>query len=66
MAGAPAVITASHRPVEQGWMPPSLAGHHHLPSESLLYAGACLNLLLCRDTDFCLLIGIGLYLLRTW
>jgi hypothetical protein len=65
-AGAPATITASPRPVEQGRAPPSLAGDHHRPGESLLCAGACLGLLHCRDADFCLLIGIGLRLLCAW
>jgi hypothetical protein len=62
-AGAPAAITASHHPVEQRRMPPSLAGHCRRPGESLLCANACLGLLLCRDAGFYLLIGIGLCLL---
>jgi hypothetical protein len=45
-------------------MPP-LVGHRHHPCESLLWAGACLGLLLCRDAGFFLLIGVGLHLLRT-
>jgi hypothetical protein len=63
-AGAPTAIFASRHLIEQGRTPP-LAGHHHLPGESLLYAGACLGLLLCCDIGFCLLIGVGLRLLRT-
>jgi hypothetical protein len=66
VARAPTAITASRRPVEQGWMPPSLARHRRRLGESLLYVGACLGLLLYCDISFCLLIGIGLHLLRTW
>jgi hypothetical protein len=62
VAGAPTAIVASCRPVVQGWMPP-LVGPHHRPGKSLLCAGACLGLLLYRDAEFCLLIGIGLHLL---
>jgi hypothetical protein len=65
VAGAPAAFTASHRPIEQGRMPLSLVVHRRQPSESLLCVGTCLGLLLCRDTDFSLLIGVGLRLLRT-
>jgi hypothetical protein len=56
-AGAPAMITINCHPAEQGQAPPCLAGHHHQPGESLLYAGAFLCLLLCCDT-------IGLRLLH--
>jgi hypothetical protein len=60
MAGAPVVITANRHPIEQGRMPPSLAGHCRRPGEC---ASARLALLLCRDIGFCLLIGVGLCLL---
>jgi hypothetical protein len=60
MAVAPSAITTSRHPIEQGCMPPSLVGHRRRPGESLLCAGACLGLLLCRDTGFCLLIGVEL------
>jgi hypothetical protein len=62
--GAPVVITANHRPTEQGQTPPSLVGHRRQPGESLLCAGARLGLLLYRGTSFCLLISIGLCLLH--
>jgi hypothetical protein len=58
-AGAPAAIAASRCSIEQGQTPP-LVEHRRQPSESLLYAGACLGLLLCRDTILYLLIGTGL------
>jgi hypothetical protein len=64
MVGAPAAITANCRPAEQGQMPPSLVEHHRQPSEPLLYAGTRLGLLLCRDANFFLLIGIGFCVLR--
>jgi hypothetical protein len=59
VAGALATITTNRRPTEQGRSHPSLAGHHHQPGESLLCVNAHLGLLLCRDTGFCLLIGVG-------
>jgi hypothetical protein len=59
------MIAASRHPVEQGWMPP-LVRHHHQPGGSLLCAGAFLGLLLCHDTDLCLLIGVGPRLLHMW
>jgi hypothetical protein len=62
-AEAPAMITISCRLVTQGRMP-SLVEHHRRPSESLLCAVAFLVLLLCRDIDFCLLIGVGPHLLH--
>jgi hypothetical protein len=65
VVGAPIAITASRRPVEQGRMPPSLVGHRRQPGESLLYADACLGLLLCRHGGFCLFIGVGFRILRT-
>jgi hypothetical protein len=57
------MIASSYHPIEQGRMP-SLVEHHRRPSESLLYVGACLGLLLCHDVDFYLLIGVGLCLLH--
>jgi hypothetical protein len=63
IAGAPIVIAASCRPVMQGQIPPLLRPHRRL-GESLLHAGAPLGLLLCHDAGFCLLIGVGLHLLR--
>jgi hypothetical protein len=71
MANVPATqaliaITASCRPIEQGWIPPSLARHRRRLGETLLCVSACLGLLLYRDISFCLLIGIGIHLLRTW
>jgi hypothetical protein len=63
IGGAPAAITASCRPVAQGRMPPLVGPRRH-PSESLLCADARLGLLLCRDVGFCLLLGVGLRLLR--
>jgi hypothetical protein len=63
--GDPTMITTSRHPVEQGWTPPSLAGHHHQPGESLLCVGTYLGLFLCHDVGFCLLIGIWLHLLHT-
>jgi hypothetical protein len=63
--GAPAMITASLRSIEQGRVPPSLARHRRRPGESLLYASACLGFYLCGDADFFLLIGVGLRLLHT-
>jgi hypothetical protein len=64
MARAPAVITTNRRPTEQGQTPPSLARHQHQPGESLLCGEGCLGFLLCRDANFCLLIGVGLRLHR--
>jgi hypothetical protein len=58
------MISASSHPVTQGRMPP-LVGHPRMPGESLLYAGAYLGLMLCRDASFYLLIGIGPCLLHT-
>jgi hypothetical protein len=55
----PAVITASHHPIEQRWMPPPV-GHLHRPGVSLTCAGACLGLLLCHDADLRFFIGVGL------
>jgi hypothetical protein len=63
IAGAPAVIAASCHPVAQGWTPP-LVGPRCQPGESLLRVDVRLALLFCRDTDFCLLIGIGHHLLH--
>jgi hypothetical protein len=63
VVGAPTVIITSCHPVVQGWTPP-LVGPQRWPGESLLCAGAHLGLLLYHDTDFCLLIGVGLRLLR--
>jgi hypothetical protein len=45
VVGDPAMIAASHRPIEQGWMP-SPVGHRHQLGGSLLSVGACLGLLL--------------------
>jgi hypothetical protein len=39
------MIAASHRPIEQGWMP-SPVGHRHQLGGSLLSVGASLGLLL--------------------
>jgi hypothetical protein len=65
IVGAPATIIASYRPIAQGRAPPPV-GHHHRLGESSSYADACLGLLLCHDTDLCLLIGVGPHLLRMW
>jgi hypothetical protein len=62
IAGAPATIAASCHPVMQGWMPP-LVEPHRRSGESLLYFDARLGLLLCRDADFSMFIGVGLHLL---
>jgi hypothetical protein len=62
VAGATTAITTSCHPITQGWTPP-LARPHHRLGESLLLIDAHLGLLLCRDADFCLLIGVGLHLL---
>jgi hypothetical protein len=62
--GAPIVIATSGHPIAQGWMPP-LVRHPRRPYESLLYAGACLGMLLCRDASFYLLIRIGPCLFHT-
>jgi hypothetical protein len=43
--GAPLMMGASRRPIEQGWMPPQVR-YHHRSGEFLLWAGACLGLLL--------------------
>jgi hypothetical protein len=63
-AGAPITITANRHPIEQGQMPPSLAGHCRHSGESLLFAESRLGLLLCHDAGFCLLLGVGLCLLH--
>jgi hypothetical protein len=62
--GAPTAITASCHPVAQGWAPP-LVSHRRQSGEFLSYADACLGLLLCRDANLCLLIGVGTCLLHT-
>jgi hypothetical protein len=63
VAGAPTVITASCRPVMQGWTP-SLVEPCHRPAESLLQASVHLGMLLCHDARFCWSIGVGLHLLH--
>jgi hypothetical protein len=54
-------IATSRRPIKQGWAPPPVR-HRHRLGGSLLYAGAFLGLLLCRDVGLRLLIGVGLHL----
>jgi hypothetical protein len=64
VAVAPTMMTVRPHPTEQGRMPLP-AKSRHWSNESLLYAMAHLGLLLCRDTDLYLLIGLGL-LFRMW
>jgi hypothetical protein len=61
--GSPTTIAASCHPIKHGRMPPPV-GHHHQSGGSLLYAGACLGLLLCHDVGLCSKIVVGLSLLQ--
>jgi hypothetical protein len=61
--GALATIIVSCCPAAYWRMPP-LVGHPYRPGESLLYVDACLGILLYRDANFYLLIGIGPHLLH--
>jgi hypothetical protein len=45
VAGAPATMATSRRPIEQGWTPPPVVCRHWLRG-FLLCASACLGLLL--------------------
>jgi hypothetical protein len=56
-------IIASCCPVAQGRTPPIVGPRHRL-GDSLLCASARLGLLLCHNVGFCLMIGIGIHLLR--
>jgi hypothetical protein len=56
--GVPVVAITHHRLVARGRVPPVVMNHCWL-GESSFCADAHLGLLLCRDADLCLLIGIG-------